>query len=218
MRQKSILAHGIACLICLSPWSGPAFAQSPSREVSPFDWLRHDAAPTNRAAGATIFPPVESLNDQKKRQQIEPSMEEAAPVPSSGEAQQSDVLKVEVAEPVISVIESSLEGEAPTPVARPSGAFTNHPSAKAKPAPAMERIDVINNRSVTLNELKLVSLKEGRKPFIVRPSLKPGQSLSVEIPREWGCIFLVWTQFSEEPSEQYDGVDLCGDRKINLIN
>ena len=82
----------------------------------------------------------------------------------------------------------------------------------------MERIDIVNNRSVTLNELKLVSLKEGRKPFIVKPSLKPGQSLSVEIPREWGCLFLVWTQFSEEPSEQYDGVDLCGERKINLIN
>ena len=118
--------------------------------------------------------------------------------------------------PAIATIESSLESPAPAPVARPVGA--NQPSAKAKPTVLMDRIDVINSRSVTLNELKLVSLKEGRKPLIVKPSLKPGQSLSVEIPREWGCLFLVWTQFSEEPSEQYDSVDLCGDRKINLIN
>jgi hypothetical protein len=40
----------------------------------------------------------------------------------------------------------------------------------------------------------------------------------VDIPEGLGCIFLVWTQFSEEPSEQYDGVDLCVDKKINLIN
>jgi hypothetical protein len=82
----------------------------------------------------------------------------------------------------------------------------------------MDEIDIVNKRALTLNELKLVSLKDGRKPFIVKPSLKPGQSLTIEIPRDWGCLFLVWTQFSEEPSEQYDGVDLCGDRKINLVD
>ena len=218
VRQKSILAQRIACLMFLSVTPGCALAQSPAREVSPFDWLRHDAAPSNRAAGATIFPPVESLSDQKKRQQIEPLMEEVAPVPPSDEAPRAEAFKVEFAEPVIPAIESSLESTAPSPVTRPSGASANHPSARAKAAVPMERIDIVNNRSVTLNELKLVSLKEGRKPFIVKPSLKPGQSLSVEIPREWGCLFLVWTQFSEEPSEQYDGVDLCGERKINLIN
>ena len=225
VRQKSNFAHRIAWLIGFALLPGHAFAQAPAREGSPFDWLRHDAAPTNRSAGATIFPPTESLNDQKKRQQIEPLMEEAAPVsaPSveeavSREPPPSEIFKVDVAEPAIPAIEASLERAAPGPVARPSATATNHPSAKAKPAAAMERIDVINNRSVILNELKLVSLKEGRKPFIVKPSLKPGHSLSVEIPREWGCLFLVWTQFSEEPSEQYDGVDLCGDRKINLIN
>ena len=218
MRQKRILDHRIACLIFVCLSVGQAFAQSPSREGSPFDWLRHDAAPTNRAAGATIFPPVESLNDQKKRQQIDPLVEEAAPAPAGAGAVQAEAFKVDSVEPAISAIETSPEVAAPTPVARPSGASASHASARAKPAPPMDRIDVINNRSLTLNELKLVSLKEGRKPLIVKPSLKPGQSLSVEIPREWGCIFLVWTQFSEEPSEQFDGVDLCADRKINLIN
>ena len=63
-----------------------------------------------------------------------------------------------------------------------------------------------------------MSLRNSRKPFILRPSLKAGQTIRIEIPRDWGCVFLVWTQFSEEPSEQYDGVDLCTDRKLNLIN
>ena len=223
MRQKCIFAHGFGFLIFLALSPGLAFAQAPAKEGSPFDWLRHDAAPTNRSGGATIFPPVESLNDQKKRQQIDPVVEDATPVPATGESvsrepPQREAPKVDFAEPVIPAIESALVSSAPAPVARPSVNAASPPTAKARPAIAMEQIDVINNRSVILNELKLVSLKEGRKPFVVKPSLKPGQTLSIEIPREWGCLFLVWTQFSEEPSEQYDGVDLCGDRKINLIN
>jgi hypothetical protein len=216
VRHKTSLAHRIALLACLALSPVCAWAQAPARDGSPFDWLRHDAAPTNRPAGATIFPPAESLNDQKKRQQIEPIVEEVAPAPIVGEPPSTEIFRVDLDAPAITTIESSLESPAPAPVARPVG--TNQPSARAKPSAPMDRIDVTNNRSVTLNELKLVSLKEGRKPLVVKPSLRPGQSLSVEIPREWGCLFLVWTQFSEEPSEQYDSVDLCGDRKINLVN
>ena len=186
--------------------------QSPAREPFPFDWLRHDAAPSTRAAGPTIYPPVESLNDQKRRQQIEPAMEEpramAAPTEASIES-----APLPEPETVRAEAGGSSQTQAPIPASRPA-AFP----AKPKPAPAMDSVEIMNSRSVTLNELKLVSLKDSRKPFIVRPSLKPGQSLTVEIPRDWGCLFLVWTQFSEEPSEQHDGVDLCGDRKINLVN
>ena len=186
--------------------------QSPAREPFPFDWLRHDAAPSTRAAGPTIYPPVESLNDQKRRQQIEPAMEEPRAMAAPAEA---SIESAPLPEPETVRVESgaSSQTQAPTPASRPA-AFP----AKAKPAPAMDAVEIMNSRSVTLNELKLVSLKDSRKPFIVRPSLKPGQSLTVEIPRDWGCLFLVWTQFSEEPSEQHDGVDLCGDRKINLVN
>ena len=188
------------CLFGLALAPACALAQAPAKEPFPFDWLRHDAAPGNRAAGSTFYPPVESLDAQKQRQQVEPSMQEA-PTMAASEP-----------EPLRTPVEPPQADAAPTPVARPSL------SAKPKPATPMEQIEVVNSRSVTLNELKLVSLKDSRKPFIVRPSLKPGQTLTLEIPRDWGCQFLVWTQFSEEPSEQHDGVDLCGDRKINLVN
>ena len=210
MRHKSLSIQRFALVVCLALSSASALAQTPAKEPFPFDWLRHDAAPTNRAAGSTFYPPVESLDAQKKRQQIEPAMEEpqvmaaplAAPV-NDAPAPDRDLQRAV----------SSSPDAAPMPTARPATR-----AGKPKPTPLMDEIDIVNKRALTLNELKLVSLKDGRKPFIVKPSLKPGQSLTVEIPREWGCLFLVWTQFSEEPSEQYDGVDLCGDRKINLVD
>jgi hypothetical protein len=120
----------------------------------------------------------------------------------------------------VSPPEEALAPGAPSPMPRPVMAPINHASAKAKTLPPLptDQIEVVNNRNVTLNELKLMSLRNSRKPFILRPSLKAGQTIRIEIPRDWGCVFLVWTQFSEEPSEQYDGVDLCTDRKLNLIN
>ncbi len=215
MRQVSLFAQQIAWLFFLALLPMNALAQAPAKEAFPFDWLRHDAPPSNRAAGSTIYPPTESQNDQKRRQQIEPTTEEPQAAVAPAEAPIPAVSPPLEREPVLATVEASIESAAPTPTVRPT--FTRAP-AHSKPTPPMEEIDVINKRSVTLNELKLVSLKEGRRPFIVKPNLKPGQTLTVEIPRDWGCIFLVWTQFSEEPSEQYDGVDLCGDRKINLID
>jgi hypothetical protein len=211
VRQKNLLAHAVCYLSCLVLSHSGVQAQSPVKESSPFDWLRHDAAPSNRTSGPTINPPLESLTDQKNRQTFEPAPEEPTAAASI----------VEPSEPVAPVVEPPKDSPAPTPATRPVMSVANHPAAKAKSAPApqpVEQIDVINRRSVTLNELKLVSLKNSRKPIIVRPSLKGGQSLKVDIPEGLGCIFLVWTQFSEEPSEQYDGVDLCVDKKINLIN
>ena len=212
MRHKSLSAQRIALLFCLSLSPLSALAQTPVKEPFPFDWLRHDATPTNRPGGSTFYPPIESLDAQKRRQQIEPAMQEpqvmAAPAEAPADpasAADSDGRRVEA--------ETTLQGVAPSPTARPTVR-----GAKTKPSPLMDEIEVVNKRAVMLNELKLVSLKDSRKPFVVRPSLKPGKSLTVEIPREWGCVFLVWTQFSEEPSEQYDGVDLCVDRKINLVD
>ena len=223
-RQKSLSA-GLGFLFCFALFPAVACAQAvaPAKEGSPFDWLRHDATPTNRPGGSTFYPPVESLNDQKKRQQIERAADEAPMAPMVVEAPLAEASPTVEREAPVSVVveapvESAAPASAPSPIARPAPNAGSHPAAKAKPAPPMEEIVVINNRSVTLNELKLVSLKEGRKSFVVKPSLKAGQTLTVEIPKEWGCLFLVWTQFSEEPSEQYDGVDLCSDRKINLIN
>lgn len=209
VRHKSLFAQRTIWLLGFALSSAVALAQTPGKEPFPFDWLRHDAAPTNRAASSPFDPPMEGLDSQKRRQQIEPSMAEpqtlAAPAEAPVDGAPMTVLEPEAA--------PASDDPVPTPTARPAASI-----AKAKPAPVMDQIDVVNKRSVTLNELKLVSLKDSRKPFVVRPSLKPGQSLTIEIPREWGCLFLVWTQFSEEPLEQYDGVDLCGERRINLVN
>ncbi len=205
VRHMRLLVQRVGWPLYLALVPMGALAQTPSKEPFPFDWLRHDAAPTNRAAGSPFSSPVGNLNEQKKGPQIEPAMEDPQAIAAPVETPEASPAQADVeARPGIG---------APAPIARP----VPH-AAKTKPSQPMDEVDVVNNRSVTLNELKLVSLKEGRKPFIVRPSLKPGQRLTVEIPREWGCLFIVWTQFSEEPSEQFDGVDLCGDRTINLVN
>ena len=76
VRHKSLPIQRFALVVCLALSSASALAQSPAKEPFPFDWLRHDAAPANRAAGSTFYPPLESLDAQKRRQQIEPAMEE----------------------------------------------------------------------------------------------------------------------------------------------
>ena len=212
MRHTGLLAPVFGCLFTLCLVDVAAFAQAPSKEASPFDWLRHDAPAVNRPGGPTLSPPTE-MPVEPRKEAAQPVMDEAVPVV----AEVADAAPVS---PPPVPPEDAVVQTAPSPMSRPAVTAPVQSAAKAKAAlpPAMDQIEVVNRRSVMLNELKLVSLKNSRKPFVVRPSLKAGQSLKIDIPKDWGCIFLVWTQFSEEPSEQYDGVDLCVDKTLNLVN
>lgn len=216
VRQTGLLAPVFGCLISFCLFDACAFAQAPvqppasGKDASPFDWLRHDAPAVNRPGGPTLNPPMEGAPEPKRPEAAQPVMDEPTP----------PVVTTGASGETVSPPEEALAPGAPSPMPRPVMAPVNHASAKAKTLPPLptDQIEVVNNRNVTLNELKLMSLRNSRKPFILRPSLKAGQTIRIEIPRDWGCVFLVWTQFSEEPSEQYDGVDLCTDRKLNLIN
>ncbi len=215
VRHAGLLAPVFGCLIFFAGFDGCAHAQTqtpaPGKEVSPFDWLRHDAPAVNRPAGPTLNPPTDGPVEQKRPDIAQPMVEEAIPVASENAP----------GEPAL-IVDAAPTPDVPAPIARPATVAATIAASKAKAPPPppqpTEQISVLNSRSVTLNELKLVSLKNSRKPFIVRPSLKGGQSMKIDIPKDWGCVFLVWTQFSEEPSEQYDGVDLCVDKMLNLVN
>ena len=89
--------------------------------------------------------------------------------------------------------------------------------ARPKPRPILNEIEITNARILTLVEFRLVSSREESKPLVLKPALQSGKSLRVEVPMAMGCAFVVHLEFTDGTPEQHEGINLCNDKKLNLI-
>ncbi|NDH92683.1 MAG: aminotransferase class V-fold PLP-dependent enzyme [Actinobacteria bacterium] len=78
-------------------------------------------------------------------------------------------------------------------------------------------IELTNARVLTLVEFKLVSVRDENKTLALKPALPTGKSLRVEVPMALGCAFTVVLEFTDATPEQHEGINLCSDKKINLV-
>lgn len=193
VRKSDVLSHFIANAICLVFFSASVFAQAPRKEPFPFDWMRPDAPPTNRTLTPTVIPAPEVIPEQAPVE-AQPAAVESAPISPESEP----------------VVESQPTGNiVPLPPNPP------HPRQKAKPT--FNEIEVTNARILTLVEFKLAPNREDHKPLAIKPALPSGASVKVEVPIALGCAFTVWLEFTDGAPEQHEGVNLCNDKKINLV-
>ncbi len=195
VRKSDVLSHVIANAICLLFCSACAFAQTPRKDPFPFDWMRPDAPPTNRTLTPSVIPAPEIIPEQAPVEAAPATVDEA---PVSAEA-------------------------APAQESQPAGNIIpmppNHPPAaqRQKAKPTFNEIEVTNARVLTLVEFKLAPNREDAKPLAIKPALQSGASVKVEVPIALGCAFTVWLEFTDGAPEQHEGVNLCNDKKINLI-
>ena len=195
VRKRDVLSYVIANAVCLVFCSASVFAQTPRKEAFPFDWMRPDAPPTNRTLTPSVIPAPE-ITPEQAPVEAAPAAVESAPISPEPEP----------------VSESQPTGNiAPLP--------PNHPHAapRQKARPTFNEIEVTNARILTLVEFKLAPNREDAKPLAIKPSLPSGASLKVEVPIALGCAFTVWLEFTDGAPEQHEGVNLCNDKKINLI-
>ena len=195
VRKRDVLSYVIANAVCLVFCSASVFAQTPRKEAFPFDWMRPDAPPTNRTLTPSVIPAPEITPEQ-------------APVEAAPAAVESTPISPEP-EPV-------LESQ-PTGNIAPPPPNHQHAAPRQKARPTFNEIEVTNARILTLVEFKLAPNREDAKPLAIKPALPGGASVKVEVPIALGCAFTVWLEFTDGAPEQHEGVNLCNDKKINLI-
>ena len=103
------------------------------------------------------------------------------------------------------------------PEIAPAALNSAQAAARPKPRPVLNEIEVTNARILTLVEFRLVASREESKPLVLKPALQTGKSLRVEVPMAMGCAFTVHLEFTDGTPEQHEGINLCNDKKINLI-
>ena len=194
MRKNDVLGHSVGNAISILFFSASVFAQTPPREPFPFDWLRPDAAPSSRTLSPAVFPTPQDIPAP-------------APVESAVAAVETAPAIPQVEPPTESTPQGNIVPAPPAP----------HAAERPKTKPILNEIDVTNARILTLVEFKLVSTRDETKPFVIKPALQTGKSLKVEVPIVLGCAFTVHLEFTDGTPEQHEGVNLCNDKKINLI-
>ena len=200
VRKSDVLIQIIGNAICILFFSASLFAQTPTKEPFPFDWMRPDAPPTTRTLAPKVGPippfspaqtPVEEAAAPAAPAVVEPTPDMSAASPAMEAQPQGNII--------------------PAPVnSGPAG-------MRPKPRPVLNDIELTNARILTLVEFKLVSVRDENKTLSLKPALSTGASLRVEVPMALGCAFTVVLEFTDGAPEQHEGVNLCSDKKINLV-
>lgn len=203
VRKGDVWFRSLGVAFCLLFFSASVFAQTPQKEPFPFDWLRPDAPPTTRmlAPKASPIPPFSPARAPVE----EPATEPAAPSPAAAES-------APAASSASSAVETQPQGNIV-----PAPANSGPAGARPKPRPALNEIELTNARVLTLVEFKLVSVRDENKTLALKPALPTGKSLRVEVPMALGCAFTVVLEFTDATPEQHEGINLCSDKKINLV-
>jgi hypothetical protein len=89
------------------------------------------------------------------------------------------------------------------------------PKTTGKPGPG--QILVTNNRGSALQQLTLTSLKAPDKSAVVAKGLAAGAKVLAKVPAKAGCEFSVAGEFEDGTSLAIDGVEVCKDRTLNLV-
>ena len=204
VRKSDVLIQIIGNAICILFFSASLFAQTLPKEPFPFDWMRPDAPPTTR----TLAPKVGPIPPFSPAQTpVEEAAAPAAPAPAPA-----------VVEPAPEILSASPAMEAqPQGNIVPAPANSGPAGMRPKPRPVLNDIELTNARILTLVEFKLVSVRDENKTLSLKPALSTGASLRVEVPMALGCAFTVMLEFTDGASEQHEGVNLCNDKKINLV-
>ena len=195
MRKNDVLGHIAGNALCILFFTASVFAQTPPKEPFPFDWLRPDAAPSNRTLSPVMFPTPQDIPQPAPPEEANPPVESAPPNPQ------------------IAPVATS----APDPESAPAPPNSAQAAARPKPRPVLNEIEVTNARILTLVEFRLVASREESKPLVLKPALQTGKSLRVEVPMAMGCAFTVHLEFTDGTPEQHEGINLCNDKKLNLI-
>ena len=195
MRKNDVLSQIVGNALCILFFTANVFAQTPPKEAFPFDWLRPDAAPSNRTLSPVIFPTPQDVPQPSPPEEANPPVESAQPNPQ-----------------VAPVAASTTDPETASAAATSAQAV-----ARPKPRPILNEIEITNARILTLVEFRLVSSREESKPLVLKPALQSGKSLRVEVPMAMGCAFVVHLEFTDGTPEQHEGINLCNDKKLNLI-
>jgi hypothetical protein len=80
-------------------------------------------------------------------------------------------------------------------------------------------LTIINNRTVQLTALEIASMGDNPRLVgrIARP-VDPGKSVKIRLTRPQGCTFVVLARFSDDSDNDQEGVNLCGEKQIRLID
>ena len=206
VRKSDVLIQIIGNAICILFFSASLFAQTPSKEPFPFDWMRPDAPPTTRTLAPKVgpIPPFSPAETSVE----EAGAATAAPAPVA---------------PAAAELAPEISSASPAVEAQPQGNIVPAPvnsgpaGMRPKPRPVLNDIELTNARILTLVEFKLVSVRDENKTLSLKPALSTGASLRVEVPMALGCTFTVVLEFTDGAPEQHEGVNLCSDKKINLV-
>jgi hypothetical protein len=195
VRKNDVLSHMFGNALCVLFFTVNVFAQTPPKEPFPFDWLRPDAAPTNRTLSPAVFPTPQDIPLPAPPEEAPPAVDGAPPNPQ-----------------VAPVAANAADAETASAAATSAQA-----AARPKPRPVLNEIEITNARILTLVEFRLVSSREESKPLVLKPALQTGKSLRVDVPMAMGCAFTVHLEFTDGTPEQHEGINLCNDKKLNLI-
>ena len=205
VRKSDVLIQILGNAICILFFSASLFAQTPPKEPFPFDWMRPDAPPTTRTLAPKVSP-------------IPPFSPARAPVEEAAAAPVA-------VEPAPAAVETAPDVSSASPAVetQPQGNIVPAPAnsgpagIRPKPRPVLNEIELTNARILTLVEFKLVSVRDENKTLSLKPALSTGASLRVEVPMALGCAFTVVLEFTDGAPEQHEGINLCSDKKINLV-
>jgi hypothetical protein len=124
---------------------------------------------------------------------------------------------------------ASAQTAAPVPAAAantPAATVANAPLATARVAKPQNKrrkkvapsfvVVVSNSRSVALSELDATP-SGGTLPKTIVSNLAPGKKLSVTVATEKSCVFNLHGAYADGSSTDSTSVDLCKDKKINLV-
>ena len=113
---------------------------------------------------------------------------------------------------------------APAPAATPAAPVKPKPKPKAKAAAAktsklpMVTVTVKNGRAAGLT-LLTASISGGNgDPVKVTSKLAAGKSATVHVAHDKDCLFDLHGEYDDGASMDETGVDLCKDKKLNLVD
>jgi hypothetical protein len=124
---------------------------------------------------------------------------------------------------------ASAQTAAPVPAAAanaPAATVANAPQAAARVAKPQNKrrkkvtpsfvVVVSNSRSIALSELDATP-SGGTVPKTIVSNLAPGKTLSVTVATEKSCVFSLHGAYADGSSTDSTSVDLCKDKKVNLV-
>lgn len=89
------------------------------------------------------------------------------------------------------------------------------PRAKPLPKNATELV-LTNARPATVTGFELS--REGKKFAAIKKPLEAGKKITIKLPKNAGCEFVVNVAFSDEAEFEETQVNLCADKTVRLID